>query len=172
MRNRLHLLLAFAFVLSLILVPAASAAQNDHAVVLSADKAAFSAAEPVIVHTTITNTTGRTMRILRWFTPADGVEEPLFNVVRDGQPVPYLGPVVKRPPANAADFVIVAPGESITYDVDLASIYDLSTTGAYVVAYDIARLSSASLTLLVEGPRQWTDRAGGARRHRGFHHLQ
>ena len=45
-------------------------------------------------------------RILKWFTPADGVDESLFTVTRDGQPVPYVGPrttnVRPRPTATTS----------------------------------------------------------------------
>ncbi len=151
MVHRLRVLLALVFVLGLLVVPTAGAAPGDRLVTLSADKAAFSATEPVVVHVTITNTTDRPLRLLRWFTPADGVEEALFNVQRDGQPVQYLGPVFKRPAPTAADFATFAPRASSTYDVDLATVYDLSASGNYTVAYNFDRLNSESLTVFVEG---------------------
>ena len=44
-------------------------------------------------------------RILKWLTPADGVDESLFTVTRDGQPVAYSGPTAKRPAATDSDYL-------------------------------------------------------------------
>ncbi len=151
MAQRLRVLLALAFVLALLAVPAAGAAPGDRLVTLAADKAAYAAADPVVVHVILTNTTGRSLRVLRWFTPADGVEEALFAVQRDGAPVRYLGPVFKRPAPTAADFVVLAPGASASYDVDLSAAYDLSVTGTYTIVYDSGILKSDSLSVFIEG---------------------
>lgn len=149
--QRLRLFLVVAFVLSLFVVPTAGAAGPDRSITLSADKTSFAAAEPVIVHVTYANNSARTVRTLRWLTPADGVEEALFSVSRDGQAVAYLGPVFKRPAPTAEDYVAFAPGGRRTFDVDLASVYDLSMSGTYVVRFNADRWTSNELVLAVEG---------------------
>jgi hypothetical protein len=52
----------------------------DAAVSISADKAFFDAAEEVTLHVTITNPNADSIRVLKWFTPVEGVEEPIFSV--------------------------------------------------------------------------------------------
>jgi hypothetical protein len=78
------------------------------------------------------------VRVLKWFTAAEGVEEPLFTVTRDGEPVAYLGAHYKRPTATGKDYISLKAGKSISYTVNLAEYYDLSQSGQYEVAYAVA----------------------------------
>lgn len=132
---------------------------------LSASQAAYTASQPVTVQVTISNATGKNAKILKWFTPADDVEEALFRVTRDGQPAAYLGAIYKRPAPSAADYVNLKPGESLTRSVDLAAYYDLSISGNYTVRFSVgsanlfsekgggaaAALSSNEVTVSVSG---------------------
>jgi peptidyl-Lys metalloendopeptidase len=87
---------------------------------------------------TISNPHKHTVRVLKWFTAAEGVEEPLFSVTRDGEPVAYLGAHYKRPAATGKDYISLKAGQSISYTVNLAEYYDLSQSGQYEVAYAVA----------------------------------
>jgi peptidyl-Lys metalloendopeptidase len=146
-----------------------SAAQEAAAVVeLSADQASFDASQPVVVRVTVSNPGEKPVKVLKWFTPVDDVEEPLFNVSLDGAPVSYLGAYYKRPEPKGDDYVSLKPGESFTREVNLATYYDLSVNGNYTVRYDVssqnlfsekgngleknaAQLTSNELNLSVEG---------------------
>jgi peptidyl-Lys metalloendopeptidase len=57
--------------------------------------------------------------------------------MRDGEPVPYLGALVKRGAFAAKDFVRIAAGASLDFKVELSSLYDLSGTGVYTIQYDV-----------------------------------
>ena len=105
---------------------------------LATDRTTFGPGEPVIVHVTLANPGEHRVAILRWRTPLDGVTAPLFTVTRDGVSVPYRGPMAKRPEPTGADYVTLEPGASVTSDVDLAKLHDLTTPGSYVVTYDVA----------------------------------
>jgi len=105
---------------------------------LSADQPSFGSTGDVTLHVTITNRNGYPIRMLKWLTPLDGVEGPLFVVRRDGEPVAYLGKLVKRVPPTEADYLTFAPGDSLTCDVDLSLYYDLSVSGTYAVEYNVA----------------------------------
>ena len=137
-------------------------------VTLQIDQTSFSYAEDVILHVTISNPNDRSIRILKWLTPLDGLESPLFLITRNGQPVTYTGKLVKRAASTEKDYITLAPRESITRDVNLSSYYDLSASGNYEVGYnaqsaelyvkvdgaqfkDADRLSSNTLKLFVEG---------------------
>src|SRR5262249_53521228 len=93
--------------------------------------------EAVIADVTITNTSDHTVQLLSWYVPDADLEEPLFQLTRDGQPVRYIGPRYKRAQPDASDYVTLAPGASLTRSVDLAKFYDLSATGTYAVEISI-----------------------------------
>jgi len=96
------------------------------------------------VEVSITNTSQRTLRLPKWQLPADFLQGKLFRVYRDGQPVAYEGPMIKRGLPQAADFAILRPGETRRVVVDLSAAYDLSRTGEYSVRY-VTSLQHASL---------------------------
>ncbi len=133
----------FAVLLSALLVAlvatAVGAAPNRQAEVkLSLDQDAFGPTQAVIVHVTISNPGNSAVKVLKWFTPAEDVEEALFKVTRDGQPVAYIGAIYKRPAAAAADYVTLKPGASLSRDVDLSAYYDFSVSGNYSISYDVS----------------------------------
>ena len=70
--------LLFALLAALLVTTAAGAApKNGGAVVnLSVGQSAFDSSQEVLVTVNISNPTNHTVKILKWFTPADGVEEP------------------------------------------------------------------------------------------------
>ncbi|WP_147653879.1 M35 family metallo-endopeptidase [Vulcaniibacterium gelatinicum] len=97
------------------------------------------------VEITVTNTSRHTVRMPKWQLPSTHLEANLFRVLRDGEPVQYEGPMIKRGLPEAADFAILRPGERHTVVVDLAAVYDLSEGGHYTVSY-AAPLQHASLS--------------------------
>jgi peptidyl-Lys metalloendopeptidase len=135
--RRLFSLVAFAIALCTF-ATAAFAAKGAANVSISVAKQAFAAGDSVAVEVTISNPNRGAIRILRWFTPVDDVEEPLFNVMRDEAKVEYIGAHYKRSEPTDKDFIILKGGESITRTIDLAEYYDLSVTGTYAVSYDVA----------------------------------
>ena len=148
---KLALVLACIFLL-LFAVTMASARPDSQAVVtLSADQSFFAADQQVVIHVNISNPTRHTIHVLSWYTPVDGVEEPLFAVARDGTPVAYTGAVYKRPAPTGQDYIQLKAGESITSDVSLGTVYDLSASGTYSVVYDI---SAMNLTAEKGNPNQ------------------
>jgi len=168
-KHRLQSLVIIAVLTALLMVVGVvGAAPKDGPLVnLSASKSEFSASQDVLVTVTISNPANNSVRILKWFTPADGVEEPLFSVKRNGESVSYTGAIYKRPPATGQDYITLKAGESITRVVNLGEYYDLSTSGQYEIFYSVASfnllseksnafkwqdsLSSGSLNLKVEG---------------------
>ncbi len=130
----------FALLAALLFTSAAGAASKEGpSVSLSVAQSEFDVTQDVLVTVTIANPTGHTVRVLKWFTPADGVEEPLFTVTRDdGEPVPYIGAIYKRPAVTGKDYVSLKAGESFVRTVNLADTYDLSQSGQYEVSYAVA----------------------------------
>ena len=123
----------------MLITSAVGAAPKDGPVVsLSVTQDEFGASEDVLVTITIFNPNKHTVRVLKWFTAADGVEEPLFSVMRDGDPVSYIGAHYKRPAATGNDYISLKSGASIVNTVNLGDYYDLSQSGQYEVAYGVA----------------------------------
>ena len=172
MRKRKSHVFALFMVLVLILLSlpmaAGAAPQPDVVVTIAVDQEAFAADQNVVVHVTITNAGNHPAKVLKWYTPIDGVEESLFAVSTGGAPVAYLGPVYKRPEPKFNDYIHLKAGESVTSDVDLGAYYDLSATGGYAVRYEVTSadpysekntgpaktvdsLTSNELSLLIEG---------------------
>lgn len=136
------------FILALVMVLltftlSASAKTGGAEVSISVDQMSFAENETVIVDVTISNRSKGTLKLLKWLTPFEDVEEPLFEVTRDGVPVEYIGAHYKRPQITEKDFILLRSGESFTRWVNLADYYDLSVSGTYVVSYDVASIEAS-----------------------------
>ena len=138
-KSKLRLnVLVLVLLIALVITSVVSAAPKDGPTVkLSVAQGDFSSEQDVLVSVTISNPTKHTVRILKWFTPVDGMEEPLFFVLRDGEPVSYIGAIYKRPAATGKDYMSLKAGASITSVVNLAQYYDLSVSGQYEVSYAV-----------------------------------
>ncbi len=99
------------------------------------DKNALGKEDDVVVKVTFTNASGTPQYILKSRTPFNGIEEALFDIKRDGQPVPYLGAHIKRAAPTAADYFLLKPGASHTVKVELSALYDMSVSGDYQISY-------------------------------------
>lgn len=116
---------------------AQQAAQAAGAVTVSItpERRTLGASDEVAVVVTMTNNSAATAYLLRWQTPFDAVEAPLFEITRDGQPVRYLGRQVKRAAPGPGDWIALAPGASRSVRVELSALYQMGTTGAYSIRY-------------------------------------
>jgi len=120
-------------------------ANHDLRVDLQMSAAAVSSTQAVFADVTVVNTGDRPVDLLSWYLPITDLQEPLFAVARDGQPVAYIGPRYKRGQPDASDFITIAAGASVTWRVDLSRFYDFSQTGDYTVevVLDDAKLRGA-----------------------------
>lgn len=130
MRNH-RLIVLFVLLLS---VAAASGAFALRAA-LEVDRAWLAEGDDIVATVTIANDSAQTVLIPRWQVPGARLEADLFSVTRDGQPVAYLGMLVKRPAPTPADFVAIKPGQSLTGRTELTRHYDMNDGGEYVIAY-------------------------------------
>lgn len=90
---------------------------------------------PVTIEVVVRNTSDRAQKLLRWQLPEGALHGPLFRVrAEDGSEAAYLGPLVKRAAPRTEDQVLLAPGASRSYQVDLARQYALPD-GRYTVEY-------------------------------------
>jgi peptidyl-Lys metalloendopeptidase len=100
---------------------------------LGAEKWRFESSERIAVTYTITNDGPGPILVLRWDTPVDGIEANILHVERDGEPVPYVGKLVKRAVPQPDDYLELAPGESMTFTFDPSEAYDMSAAGRYTL---------------------------------------
>lgn len=145
------------------------AVAGDIEVNLSVGSSALSARDDVQVTVTLTNVSGHAVRLLKWNTPVDGIDDDVFTVTRDGAEVAYIGRHYKRAAPQAGDFVTLTAGESLTRTVSLAGHYDLSQTGSYTLRYaeethqGVSQFRSNSVTLRIEGRPNIIPEAQGER---------
>jgi peptidyl-Lys metalloendopeptidase len=132
--DRKRIAITLAAFSSLTVLTAAQAAAGV-TVSVTPERQTLGKSDEVAVVVTMTNTSAVTEYLLTWQTPFGAVEAPLFEVTRDGQPVPYLGRQVKRTAPTPADYIALAPGASRSVRVELSALYAMGTTGAYSIRY-------------------------------------
>ena len=138
-KGRLQFTFVFVSLAALLITTVATAAsKSGPTVTLSVSQGKFDPSQDVWVTVTLSNNTKDTVRMLKWFTPVYGVEETLFVVTRDGQPVAYIGPRYKRAAATEQDYISLKAGEHVSSAVNLGEYYDLSQSGQYEVMYGVA----------------------------------
>ena len=117
--------------------PAGAQAQPDTGLVaaLAIDTWHHELTDDITIAFTLTNTGAGSARILRWQTPLAGIEADIFAVTVDGEPVPYVGRLIKRAAPEAEDWVELGPGQSVSAAFDLSSAYDMTRRGEYAVRY-------------------------------------
>ncbi|MBD8564068.1 peptidase M35 [Oxalobacteraceae sp. CFBP 8763] len=120
---------------ALAIVCGASAAHAQVNVTLSPAQPGVGRGDDVLVIVTLTNTSNTVQQLLRWRTPQQVLEAPLFEVQRDGQPVRYLGRRIKRAAPGPADYLQLAPGEVLSQTVELSRFYEMRMTGNYTIRY-------------------------------------
>jgi peptidyl-Lys metalloendopeptidase len=102
---------------------------------IEAAQAHYTPAEPVTLNLRLANEGAASVWVLRWQLPSDDIDADLLEVTRDGQPVEYVGPLVKRPAPVAQDWVEIRAGEEITAGFDPSAVYDMRGQGQYAVRF-------------------------------------
>ncbi|MEO8161184.1 MAG: M35 family metallo-endopeptidase, partial [Arenimonas sp.] len=83
----------------------------------------------------VTNNSNEIVKVPYWQLPGASQEGKMFQVLRDGKPVDYLGPMIKRAPPTEAELVSFQPHETKVMRVDLSQSYDLSRGGNYTINF-------------------------------------
>ena len=91
--------------------------------------------EPVNLRFSLHNQTDRTLYILTWYTPLEGIAGKIFGVTRDGNEIPYRGIMAKRGEPSRDEYAAVKPRATVSAVVNLAEDYDLSQAGRYHVEF-------------------------------------
>lgn len=108
---------------------------------LNTPATSFAASDDVTIDVTLRNSSSKAQKVLRWYTPADGLQEDLFDISVNGQDAAYTGKRIKRRAATASDYLTLQPGEARTYSVELTALYDLPASGNYEIKYHVEALA-------------------------------
>jgi peptidyl-Lys metalloendopeptidase len=106
-------------------------------ITLSSDTTNLNATDDVAVTVRITNESGEAVLVPTRYLPSPRATAGVFAVTRNGAPVAYLGPLVKRGALTAADFEKIGAGASLDFSVELSALYDFSAAGVYDIRYEV-----------------------------------
>ncbi len=84
----------------------------------------------------LTNRGDEDVHVLTWYTPLEGLWSDCLVVTRDGDRVPYDGPLAKRGQPTENDYVLIPAGQSVSNSFALHRAYNVSEPGQYNVALD------------------------------------
>jgi hypothetical protein len=84
----------------------------------------------------LTNRGDEDVHVLTWYTPLEGLWSDCLTVMRDGERVPYDGPLAKRGQPTEKDYVLVPAGQSVSSSFALHRAYNVSVPGQYDVSLD------------------------------------
>jgi peptidyl-Lys metalloendopeptidase len=121
----------------LVCAPAAFAGTGGLRSEIQADKALLGMTDDVFVRFTLHNESSEDLYVLSWQTALRGIHEDIFDVRRDGKPVPYIGRLYKWATPQAEDFIRIPAGGSVAGRVELSAAYDISRTGEYSIQYRV-----------------------------------
>ena len=105
----------------LVLTFSVAANANDISAEIYVENDWLDASEDVLVYISLTNHGKKPAKVLKWYTAADGIEENLFRVSRDGQSLR----------SGDEDWLPVDAGATLSAEVDIASAWKLSLPGEY-----------------------------------------
>jgi len=131
----------------------ASAGVRDLSSTIETEKGFLGATEDVTVRFTLQNDSAEDLYVLHWQTPLKGVKDDIFEVRRDGKPVPYTGRHYKWAAPTPADYVRIPAGGSLSASVELSSVYDMSRSGEYSIQYRASLRADGSKAAMA-GARQ------------------
>jgi len=75
----------------------------------------------------------RPVRVLRYFTPFEGILGEIFDIRWQGQPVIYEGPMMKRAAPGEEDWLLLKAGEALSATVDISGAWNLTRPGQYLL---------------------------------------
>jgi peptidyl-Lys metalloendopeptidase len=100
---------------------------------LVAPDKSFKSQHSVPLKLVLTNTGDTDLSVLTRNTPFDDVITDCLDVTVNGKKVEYDGPMVKRAPPTAREYVTIKAGESVETKFPVSDAYDTSKPGTYEV---------------------------------------
>jgi peptidyl-Lys metalloendopeptidase len=128
---------------------------QDLRVNIGPTRSQFTEEQAVEINLNYKNTGPKTVLIYNWYLPEQQLYDPLFEVTRDGKPIEYVGPLVKRGPPTAENMISIESGKSVSARVQLSSVYNMTETGNYAVQFKMnvgPMLITSARLLKIENP--------------------
>lgn len=104
--------------------------------------------ESINILFSITNTSQSFIEFCYWQTPLEGqFTANYFEVIHDGNILPYKGKMVKRRPPTQSDLILIPSKEQFGQPIELNTAYDLDKTGDYKIRFlgsEINKLSNSN----------------------------
>lgn len=91
---------------------------------------------PTSVRFELANGSASPLQVLMWNTPLEGWKGTVLRVTRNGEELPYQGPMLKRGDPQSDAYVEIPADGRVDATVDLADVYDVSRPGTYKVEVD------------------------------------
>ncbi|MBN9686518.1 MULTISPECIES: protease [unclassified Corallococcus] len=102
------------------------------------------AGEPIEVLFKLTNRSESPVWVLKWQTPLEGILGTVFQITRDGEELPYQGPMVKRAAPSADSYAAIAPGATVENTVEVTQAWDFKKPGTYRITFRDALMDVAT----------------------------
>jgi hypothetical protein len=90
---------------------------------------------PFLITFELFNAGDEDVYVLKRNTPLEGLRSDCFSILRDGMPVLYDGPLVKRGAPTKRDYQLIKAGNSASKTIDLSRCYQVSVPGKYEVSF-------------------------------------
>jgi peptidyl-Lys metalloendopeptidase len=149
--NRLSLVLALLLAVASASVAAAAGLEAR----LVAAKSTVGPHDDVVVRLELRNAGSQSVWVPRWQVPqGKSLDNDLFEISLDGQPVRYVGRVAKRAAARAGELVELKPGQSLRGRAELSAHYEMKGGGAYLIAYRLDLLDGVAFDALRDGSEE------------------
>lgn len=88
---------------------------------------------PVTVELALHNGLAVPVKVLRYFTPFEGILGEIFDIRWQGQPVIYEGPMMKRAAPGEEDWLLLKAGDALSATVDISGAWNLTRPGQYLL---------------------------------------
>lgn len=99
--------------------------------------ASYQLGDPILVKFEIRNTTEKIYQLLIWGTPLERQPLHFLSVQREREILRYDGFRVMRGDPTEDAYVLLAPNESLSNEVDISRLYPLDRPGVYVATLDL-----------------------------------
>ena len=97
--------------------------------------AAVTLPSPIPITFKLTNTGPAALQILTWQTPLEPLLSAAFNVLHNGQSIPYRGDAASRGDPGQRSYVLLRPGEAAESTLDLNPAWSMEDPGLYKVEF-------------------------------------
>jgi hypothetical protein len=108
--------------------------------------------DPIEVTLTVRNTSGTAYQLLIWETPFENEVSDFLVVERDERPLRYDGIHMKRGDPAESEYLLLAPGETVTRAVDISRSYPINTPGVYRATLRITFFDAFAVPTAVKQP--------------------